>query len=111
MVVRREIATGRAGLTYLIHHVFLPPKLPCESDYDPAYERLMVDTALDSLERFRAILPKQQHALVLVALAMLRNMLDVHKTLGDLFVVNRTGLESAIADLDKHGMFCYFRTP
>lgn len=40
------------AMMYLIHHVFLPPKLPQEDDFSSKRQGLLIDVVLDSLSAF-----------------------------------------------------------
>ena len=40
-------------LNYLIHHVFLPPKLPQEDDSSPAMDSLLAEYCLSALKSFQ----------------------------------------------------------
>lgn len=47
-------------MRYMFHHVFLPPKLPQEDDYNPEYELALLDSVIQALERFRTCVPVKQ---------------------------------------------------
>jgi hypothetical protein len=49
---RSTIAQQSADIKYLIHHIFLPPKLPGGDDSFPDHEKVLVQTILDALQEY-----------------------------------------------------------
>ena len=91
-------------MSYLLHHIFLPPKVPVESDYSPQNEKFLLGTTLESLEAFRSIGPHQQHGAIDAAVTMLRRMQDIHMCGADRYAVHELALVRAFKQLDDHGM-------
>jgi hypothetical protein len=68
-------------LEYLINHVFLPPKVPQEDDYNADYERLLLKVVLDALTIFKRHIPTDWLSATESVMHMvkdLENMLDNH---------------------------------
>lgn len=74
------------ALQYIIHHVFLPPKLPQEDDSDTANDIALTNQVLAALRAFDAI---QGHASsktapLATSIAMIENMITSRVTDGRL---------------------------
>ncbi|KAL4804843.1 hypothetical protein BDV18DRAFT_161935 [Aspergillus unguis] len=70
--------------SYVFHHVFLPPKLPQEDDYNAGYETSLLDTVICALGEFKAYVPTHHATVfdpVITMLARLRRIRALH---GDL---------------------------
>lgn len=91
------------ALSYVVHHVFLPPKIPCKSDYDPTHEELLLKRTLESLRTFQALVPAHQHDAVGDAVTQLKRMMDIHECVGDQYVVDQHALMRAMEELDGEG--------
>ena len=63
-----------ATIMYLIHHMFLPPKLPDGDDYDSKHEAVLLDTTVDGLKRFKDFLTSDQQQIIDPVIAMVTNM-------------------------------------
>jgi hypothetical protein len=50
MATSEELRMSAGAVTYLMHHVVLPPKLPQESDYDPGHEQCLIDAVNCALQ-------------------------------------------------------------
>ena len=85
---------------YLFHHIFLPPKLPQEDDYNPEYELILLDEVIKALRGLCAMEPpKKSEAFASVGemIGRLRNVCDLDGN------VSAHALESVLADLDEDG--------
>ncbi|PYH83568.1 hypothetical protein BO82DRAFT_411285 [Aspergillus uvarum CBS 121591] len=85
---------------YLLHHVFLPPKLPQEDDFNALHETVLLDSVIDALAQFHDYCPGQESEVVVsvkVMLTRLRAMRDCH---GD---VNHVELRKALEELENSG--------
>ncbi|TLD19295.1 hypothetical protein PspLS_09901 [Pyricularia sp. CBS 133598] len=51
-------------LLYLVHHVFLPPKLPNGDDGSPKKEAIMLSTVYDAFIDFENCVSQDQRAVV-----------------------------------------------
>ncbi|KAF8860560.1 hypothetical protein BDZ45DRAFT_800719 [Acephala macrosclerotiorum] len=88
------------ALTYMIHHVFLPPKLPNEDDFNAEYDTILLDTTINSLLRFKGFITQDQAVIVDCVIAMIMNMRAVRDSNG---AVSEEKLADALRDLDKKG--------
>ncbi len=59
---------------YQIHHIFLPPKLPQEDDFEASHERDLLKNVLGAMEQFKAYL--DDSVTFEVAISMVRAMID-----------------------------------
>ncbi|OJJ65665.1 hypothetical protein ASPBRDRAFT_79678 [Aspergillus brasiliensis CBS 101740] len=85
---------------YLLHHVFLPPQLPQEDDYNASHESALLDSVIDALALFQDYSHGQESEVVdsvKVMLTRLRATRDCH---GD---VNHVELRKALEELDNSG--------
>lgn len=100
-----EINKAQDNVSYLLHHIFLPPKVPDESDYNPQNEKFLLGTTLESLEAFRSVGSHQQRGAIDAAVTMLRRMQDIHVCSADRYAVDELALVRAFRQLDDHGTF------
>ncbi len=91
-------------ISYLVHHIFLPPQLPHKDDSKSALERELVSTTLEGLSRFRGYVSNQQHGLIDSAIAVMSNMYKVHGTSGHLVAVSDEELGQVLANVCEKGM-------
>ena len=90
------------AIMYMIYHIFLPPELPQEDDFDPQYEKIMLDTTSDALQMFKAAAENGQHDIIESVRAMIGNLRNLRDDLG---TINEGKFESALRELPKRGMF------
>jgi hypothetical protein len=95
--------TSYGMITYLIHHMFLPPKLPHEDDYDFKYENFMLDTTIGGLWKFKKCLPHAQSQIIESAIAMVMSMKTMNEPTGVKGGVSERGLEDALKHLPTQG--------
>ena len=90
------------AIMYLIHHIFLPPKLPHEDDFDSKYETILLDTTVDVLLKFKGCVTYDQHGIIDSVIAMVTNLRAVRDsdTVG---AVSEGKLGNALRDLCKKG--------
>lgn len=103
MVVAQHNLPAPDAVSYVVHHVFLPPKVPCQSDYDTTHEESLLKGTLDSLKRFQVLVPAHQHDAVRDAVTQLRRIMDIHECVGDQYVVDQHALMRAMQELDGEG--------
>jgi hypothetical protein len=68
-------------MKYMFHHVFLPPKLPQEDDYNPEHELALLDSVIQALERFKTYATEQQDvifAFVIEMVCRLKSQAGIH---------------------------------
>jgi hypothetical protein len=63
---------------YVINHIFLPPRLPSEDDFDPHSENFILRMLHDSLQMYRGIVHLDERHAVDSVLAMITNMESAH---------------------------------
>jgi len=90
------------AIMYMIHHIFLPPELPQEDDFDPQHERILLNTTSDALQMFNAAAGYGLQGIIESVIAMMDNLRIVR---GDLGAISEGKLESALRKLPKRGMF------
>ena len=76
-------------ITCLIDHMFLPPELPHEDDYDSKYENFMLGTTIGGLWKLQQCLPHAQNVIIESAIATVMSM----KTMNE-----PTGLEDGVSE-------------
>ena len=85
--------TPLAAIIYMIHHVFLIPKLPQEDDFDPQHERVLLETTIDALRNFKAAAGYGQQGVIDSVCAMMENLRFVQDYSG---AISQSKLESAL---------------
>uniref|UniRef100_L7ISD1 DUF6606 domain-containing protein n=1 Tax=Pyricularia oryzae (strain P131) TaxID=1143193 RepID=L7ISD1_PYRO1 len=73
--VNAELALN--NLLYLVHHVFLPPKLPSGDDCSAKKEAAMLSTVHDALVDFMGCVSPDQRAVVASVVSMVQVTIDV----------------------------------
>ncbi|GLA78963.1 hypothetical protein AtubIFM55763_001128 [Aspergillus tubingensis] len=89
---------------YLLHHVFLPPQLPQEDDYNATHESALLDSVIDALALFQDYSHGQESEVVDSVKAMLTRLRATRDCHGD---VNHVELRKALEKLDNAGMASY----
>ena len=90
---------------YLVHHIFLPPKLPHEDDTSALREAALLDTTLRCILKFRSHVPETQRCCVESAIQLIQRLCNVHERNGDFVTISDEGLRSEFSYLCKHGWF------
>ncbi|KAJ0418503.1 hypothetical protein BJY00DRAFT_314871 [Aspergillus carlsbadensis] len=85
---------------YLLNHVFLPPELPQEDDYDATHESILLDTAVDALHQFEALVSEHHRESVDPVTKM---VVLLRSTRGSDGQVNELRLKHALATLNSSG--------
>lgn len=94
---------------YLFHHVFLPPKLPQEDDYDPGCEMFLLDMVINALGEFRDQVTSQPAGIVTAVITMVTRLRGICGFHGD---VNEVELKKALVQLAIEGKHaCSRRIP
>ncbi|PGH08676.1 hypothetical protein AJ79_05958 [Helicocarpus griseus UAMH5409] len=68
---------SQSAIMYLVHHIFLPPELPQEDDFDLRYEAILLDICFEALERFRLYVGPEQRVVVQTVIDMVSNLKSV----------------------------------
>jgi hypothetical protein len=88
------------AIMYLIRHIFLPPKLPHEDDFDSEYETILLDTTVDVLSKCKGCVTYGQNGIIDSVIAMITNLRTVRDSFG---AVSEGKLGNALRDLCKEG--------
>ena len=87
---------------YLIHHVFLPPKVPQKDDWDIPFDVALVRTIVDCLERFKVCVDQSTVINPIVAaVASLSNVCDSAGT------ISEKNLAAALKNLTFQGKLLF----
>ena len=90
------------AIVYMIHHIFLPPELPQEDDFDPQHERILLDTTSDALRMFKTAAEYGQRDIIESIRAMIDNLRILRDDSG---AIDSGKFESALQELPQRGMF------
>ncbi|KAF6803348.1 hypothetical protein CMUS01_15113 [Colletotrichum musicola] len=99
----RQAQDAAMEASYLVRHVFLPPQLPQSDDSSHGNEMALVQCAHDALVRFRSHISESQQEPVTLATGLLRNMLSVHKPLGESSAVDEGEFVKILCQLYDSG--------
>ncbi|EED21984.1 conserved hypothetical protein [Talaromyces stipitatus ATCC 10500] len=89
-----NISPGAA--TYLVHHIFLPPKLPGSDDYNAAHEVWLVEMLYGALSRFKSHFSDNQRLTLASVAFMLEKVKQTHDSHGH---VDEPKLKRALQEL------------
>ncbi|RDW87962.1 hypothetical protein BP5796_03656 [Coleophoma crateriformis] len=81
---------------YMVHHVFLPPKLPQKDDFASWLDSALADMVLDSLQEFSNL--QNQHCATGSVASMVENFQAVHNESGH---ITQARLEETLAVLSR----------
>ncbi|KAI8930715.1 hypothetical protein NX059_012324 [Plenodomus lindquistii] len=73
-----------AAVAYVLHHVVLPPQLPQAQDHHPAFDRMLIDLALDSLQYMKTVVSDEHNATMDAATDLISNMMQCRNEQGHL---------------------------
>jgi hypothetical protein len=71
-------------LTYVVNHVFLPPKLPRENDSNAAKDAALLESCLRALIRFQGYVPERERPEWTPIVEMVSKMLELREYDGGL---------------------------
>lgn len=91
------------AILYLIHHIFLPPKLPNGEDFHSEYETILLDTTIDVLLKFKDYVTSEQNGIIDLVIATVTNLRTVHDSFGTEGSVSEVKLGNALRNLSKKG--------
>ncbi|KIW67539.1 hypothetical protein PV04_06783 [Phialophora macrospora] len=98
----RMQSSSPSAIKYMIHHMFLPPKLPCEDDSDRSHETILLRTTIDALREFKDWVIDDHHGTIDSIIGMVANLRAVSGTDSE-GTVNEGQLFSALRDLPEKG--------
>ncbi|KIW82284.1 hypothetical protein Z517_05311 [Fonsecaea pedrosoi CBS 271.37] len=87
-------------LWFMIHHMFLPPKLPSEDDSSPDHEKALLDTTIAALREFKDLAIEDSNGAVDSVIRMVTSLSAVLDSDGH---VNEGKLSDALRDLPEKG--------
>jgi hypothetical protein len=96
-------ANSRGAITYLIHHMFLPPQLPHKDDFDLSHEKFMLETTLGGLSRFKQCLPPPQRQITDSVIAMIMSLQATNQTSGSTGGSPEECFRETLKQLDTQG--------
>ena len=85
---------------YLVHHLFLPPKLPQTDYYNAEHEHILLDCVIDALASFTGYVPPAD---TVILSKVARMMVQLRKTHGPHGSVDEKQLEKALTELPTQG--------
>lgn len=87
-------------LEYMIHHIFLPPKLPGSDDSNPHHEKALMKTTIDVLQDFKNLVKEDCDYAVE---AVIRTIRSLYITLDSKGHVDEDQLSEALQILPTKG--------
>ncbi|KLJ08813.1 hypothetical protein EMPG_15752 [Blastomyces silverae] len=91
------------AIMYLIHHIFLPPKLPQEDDFNLNHENVLLGTVYQALNDFRDCVTHDQDGIVDSVIAMITNLKTVRECSSSDGSVSEERLEKALENICSNG--------
>lgn len=88
---------------YIIHHVFLPPRLPQQDDLTTSSDQALMGAVLDAMERFKRYITQEDTAVFQSALDMVRSLSSTRPGKR----LDRYNVDKAICDLADGGEQIY----
>jgi hypothetical protein len=87
------------AIMYLVHHMFLPPKLPQQDDSHPDHETILLNTTISALREFSQCVTDDHHGAVDSVTDMVSTMITVMDTFDSKIIVSEWKLRNALRDL------------
>ncbi|EGP82392.1 uncharacterized protein MYCGRDRAFT_51670 [Zymoseptoria tritici IPO323] len=97
------IMLSRDAFLFLVHHVFLPPKLPQKNDSGSGFELILLNFVIEALTAFRKLSTDQELCMIDAAMSMLLEMKSVHASPADEIIEDE--LQRALGTVVDHGGF------
>jgi len=98
-------------IEYLVHHIFLPPKLPQADDSNWENETILVDMIFDLLFEFENHIKDDQHALISSVIVAFDSLRAIHHEVDSGGVISEEKLVNALRQLCERGKFPKFLQP
>lgn len=89
-----------SAIWFMIHHIFLPPKVPSEDDSSPDDENVLLDITIAALQEFKELATEDCNGVVDSVIRMVTSLSTVLDSEG---YVNEGKLSSALTDLPVKG--------
>ena len=90
------------AISYLFHHIFLPPKLPQKDDYDPFHDIALFDQVIEALCQFRGHVSTREADICTTVLTMITRLRKTCSLHGG---VDQMELKEALIDLNTEGAY------
>jgi hypothetical protein len=91
------------AINYMIHHIFLPPKLPQGSDFSFSFETHLLETVIDALGDFKNFIAMDQKTAVDFVTAMVTNLKTMRGQAATGGAVCEGKLQQGLKDLCEKG--------
>lgn len=91
----------QSEIEYMIHHLFLPPKLPGGDDSNPDHEKLLVETTISSLQEFKDLITEDRNGAID---SVIRTVSSLNIILDSEGHVDEDKLSNALATLPETGL-------
>lgn len=88
------------ALEYLINHVFLPPNVPQQDDYDSDHEHILLKIVSNALLGFKSHVADEWHNVIDSIIGMVENL---QKVLGSDGLINKAQLLDTLKKLSVEG--------
>lgn len=95
--IGQPVTMESSTIQYFIHHLFLPPKLPQEDDYDAAKETKLLQCISEALRDFKPLVDEESENVAQRMLNTIKNLISVRDAGG---ILNAQRLENALQNLD-----------
>ncbi|KAF5494312.1 hypothetical protein CGCS363_v009327 [Colletotrichum siamense] len=93
--------TPKAIALYLFHHIFLPSRLPQQSDFTPHNELALLTLICQSLSEFKRHIGPEIARSVEIASVAMQHMLQVHTPLHDAIAIDEQSLYKILSTLPE----------
>lgn len=98
---------GKDSILYLTRHVFLPPELPQKDDFNPKYEKALLDIVVETIDKFGRYFARNDDNLARSVLSAMQNMRAMYNESTGTTVDERL-LADALEDICNKGNGCVF---
>jgi hypothetical protein len=93
----------KPSMMYLVHHVFLPPKVPQKDDHSATHEEVLLKTVIRGLKDFKHVANPEQIEVVEHVTNMITRMLTVRGPASFGGSTTKESLEKVFGDLFEKG--------
>ena len=94
---------SQQAIDYLVHHVFLPPKVPQEDDFPNNHHFFLLDTLANAFEKFQPLATHHARDVLNMLDTTIRRLKMLH---GGSNEISESKLKDFLLALPKEGMFC-----
>ncbi len=98
MIDLSSARTASDSVMYMVHHVFLPSKLPQSDDFLLRHERVFVDTVIDALWMFKDAVESGQRNVIESIAVMIGNLRTLQDDSG---AIDEGRLETALQEMSE----------